>query len=71
MGTSFYRMVKEGLVEEVTSEDEEELTTQEQISGNSPSGGLEAGKEVNLIELDPETDRMNLGLRRREEAEMN
>lgn len=64
-------MVKEGLVEEVTSEDEEELTTQEQISGNSPSGGLEAGKEVNLIELDPETDRMNLGLRRREEAEMN
>lgn len=63
-------MVKEGLVEEVTSEDEEELTTQEQISGNSPSGGLEAGK-VNLIELDPETDRANLGLRRREEAEMN
>ena len=71
MGTSFDRMVKEGLVEEVTSEDEEELTMQEQSSGNSPSGGLEAGTEVNLIELDPETDRVNLGLRRREEGEMN
>lgn len=47
---TFHRVVKEEVTSEL--EDEKGQTMQEQSSGNSPPGGLEAGTEVNLIELD-------------------
>lgn len=50
MEATFHRVVKEEVTSEL--EDEKGQTMQEQSSGNSPPGGLEAGTEVNLIELD-------------------